>query len=58
MKEISTHPMGLIRKEMFEKGSFACVESDLDINDYPPVEIETRHHSTIRDNTTITTLVK
>ena len=43
---------------MFKNGLFAGSESALDIDDYPPVEIETLHHSTSSDNATIANLVK
>ena len=58
MAEVPPHPMGISGQYMLEKVFFTGVESSLGIDNYPPVEIKTRHHSTIRDNTTITTLVK
>ena len=52
------HPIGLSRQEMFEKGLFARFESAPDIDDYPPVEIETHNHRARSDDATISTLVK
>ena len=43
---------------MLEKGFFTGIDSAPDIDDYPPVEIETHNHSTSSDDATISTLVK
>ena len=43
---------------MFEKGLFSGVKSDPGIDNYPPVEIEILQHSTNRDDTTISTMIK
>ena len=50
--------MGLSRQEMFKKGFYAGVESAPGIDNYPPVEIETLHHTTISDDATVDTLEK
>ena len=50
--------MGLSGQEMSKKGFFAGIDSAPGIDDYQPVEIETRHHSTGRDYATIATMVK
>ena len=52
------HPLGLSVQEIFEKRFFAGVESAPGIYNYPTVEIESLHHRTSSDNTTIYTLVK
>ena len=57
MTEIPPHPVGLSRQDMFKRGFFAGVEYTPGIANYPPVEIETRQHSTSSDDATITTLV-
>ena len=51
------HPTVLSGQEIFEKVFFAGVEPAPDINDYPPEEIETCHHSTSNNDATIVTLV-
>ena len=56
--DISPHPRGLSEQEIPEKGFFDGVESALGINNYPPVDIETRHHITSSDNYTVSSLEK
>ena len=39
--EVPPHPMGLIGKEMFEKGFFTGFKYAPGLDDYPPAEIKT-----------------
>ena len=57
-EEISPQPLGLSGKEISEKGLFAGVRYAPEIDDYPPVERETRQHSTKSDDATIDNLIK
>ena len=56
--EIPPHPLGLSGQEMFENGFFVGAKSSPGIDDYPPVDIETRQHSTSSYGATISTMIK